>query len=108
MIGVVCDKNYPTKRLRLELRVGEKQNRTAGFAQKSASDVPEKRMKRGLFFQCTGDDKIDVVLRDSSQNSIGRIALTIMNRRIARQLQPAEDFLKFFCRLVSSFADVDQ
>src|SRR5256885_7855471 len=106
MIRIVCDKNDPTKRLRLELRVGEKQNRTAGFAQKSASDVPEKRMKRGLLFQRTGDDKIDIVVRDGSQNSIGRVALTIMDRRITRQLQPSENFLELFFRLFAAFSDV--
>src|SRR5438874_1913320 len=72
------------------------------------SGVAAKWMERTLFLQRAGDDKIDIVVGDCPQDSIGRVSLTIMDRRIARQLQPAKYFLEFLCRLVVPFADVDQ
>jgi len=58
-------------------------------------------MERTLFLQRAGDDKIDIVVGDCPQDSIGRVSLAIMDRRIARQLQPANISWNFFA--VSSF-----
>ena len=80
MIGIVCDKNDPAQRLRFELWVGEKQNGTARFAQKATGDVSEKWMECTLFLQRAGDDKIDIVVDDRPQDSVGRIALAIIDR----------------------------
>ena len=65
-------------------------------------------MKRALFFQRAGNDKIDIVVRDRAQNSIGRISLTIMNWRIARQMQAPKNVLKPLCCLVVPLADINQ
>ena len=56
----------------------------------------------------TGDDKIDIVIRDRAQDSIGRISLAIMNRQIARQLQAPKYLLEPFCRLIGALPDVNQ
>src|SRR5438270_634597 len=66
------------------------------------------RMQRASFFQRAGNEKIDIVVRDRAQNSIGRISLTIMNWRIARQLQAPENVLKLLCCLVVPLADINQ
>src|SRR5437588_13124389 len=108
MLGVVRDKDDFLKRLRFELRVCEKQNGTTRLAQQSSRDISQKRMKRALFFQGAGHDKIDIVLGDGSQNASCRIALTIMNRRIAGQMQATKNVLEFFIRFVTALSDINQ
>src|SRR5580704_5435472 len=108
MIRIVDHKDDSSQRLRLKFRMREKDNRTRRFAQKSPGHISEERMKGRLFFKRARDDKIDIVVRNRAQNSIRRISAAIVNRRICRQSQPAQNALKSLCRLIVAFADINQ
>src|SRR5690348_10489656 len=65
-------------------------------------------MQDRFLFEGTGNDQVDIVVRDFAHDSLGRITVSVMNRRIVRQLQTIKNRAELFRRLVSLLADVNQ
>src|SRR5438067_8863958 len=65
-------------------------------------------MQHDFLLQRTGHEHVDVFSRERGQNSLGWIALFIMDRRIGWKLQFCENVTKSPRRLLISPANIDQ
>ena len=64
-------------------------------------------MQHDLFFQRAGNDHVDFIFNQDPQNRVGRVALLVMDDRIARELQLRKRIAEFLRGFLIAFTHVN-
>ena len=64
-------------------------------------------MQDDLFFQRARNDHVDFMFNQDAQNRVSRLALLVMDGRIARELQLRKRIAKFLCGFLIAFTHVN-
>src|SRR6266404_7174347 len=104
MIG---DKNDSAQRFWFRRWSGEEHDRTGGLSDKAPGDIAKKSMQHDLFFQRAGNDHVDFIFNQDPQDRVGRIALFVMDGRIARELQLRKRVAEFLRGFLTAFTHIN-
>src|SRR4030095_10125244 len=75
---------------RFNIWVREKHHLAGGFSHKAARDIAKKWMEHDFLFERAGNNHVDLVAVDHAENSLGWIAVFVMNWGFGRKLHLRE------------------